>query len=94
MKKTFNLKQYIKKIAFYDDDRGHWVSQTRAWSNCYKQQSDKKKSPQEAWNTCMKEYQDCEDKGKWILDYAGAKDDGARPEFSAKTPAAQKALKK
>jgi len=90
MKKSFNLKNYVKKIAFYDDDRGYWVAQTRAWMNCYKQQSDKKKGPQDAWNTCMEEYQNTDDKGKWVLAYSGAKDDVSKPALDAKTPAAQK----
>ena len=92
MKKSFNLKQYIK-TAFYDDARGYMQGQTRAWSNCYKQQCDKKKGPQEAWNTCMEEFQKTADKGKWLLDYAGADDNAAKPELSAKTPAAQKIIK-
>jgi len=92
MKTSFNLKKFIKQ-AFYDDSRGHMQSQTRAWANCYKCQSDKNKSPQEAWNICMEEYQKSEDKGKWVLGYAGSKDEGKKPSFSAKTPAAQKIIK-
>lgn len=92
MKKSFNLKKYIKK-AFYDDVRGHMQAQTRAWQNCYKQQCDKKKQPQEAWNTCLEEYQKAENKGKWVLSYAGAKDEGIKQPASAKTPAAQKIIK-
>lgn len=93
MKKTFNLKQYIKKFAFYDDARGYWVGQTRAWMNCYKQQCDKKKGPQEAWNTCLDEYQKSANKGNWLLQYSGAKDEGSKPRLDAKTPAAQKIIK-
>jgi hypothetical protein len=92
MKKAFNLKKWMRQ-AFYDDARGHMQSQTRAWMNCYKQKCDKKKGPQEAWNTCLEEYQKTENKGKWMLDYAGAKDEGSKPSFSAKTPAAQKIIK-
>lgn len=85
----FNLKQYIKK-AFYDDSRGHMQTQSRAWMNCYKQQCDKKKGPQEAWNACMEEYQTSEDKGKWLTTYGADKEEGAKPYLDAKTPAAQK----
>ena len=92
MKQSFNLKKYIKK-AFYDDARGHMQSQTRAWQNCYKQQCDKKKGPQEAWNICLEEYQKTADKGKWMLSYSGAKDEGTKINFDAKTPAAQKIIK-
>ena len=92
MKKAFNLKQYIK-TAFYEGAQGYMKDQTRAWQNCYKQQCDKKKGPQEAWTTCMEEYQKADNKGKWTLGYSGAKDEGAKPDFSAKTPAAQKIIK-
>jgi hypothetical protein len=92
MNKIFNLKQYTIK-AFYDDDRGLMQGQTRAMQNCYKQQCDKKKQPQEAWNTCLEEYNKTEDKGKWVLNYAGAKDEGVKQPLSVKTPAAQKIIK-
>jgi len=72
MKKVFNLKQYVKK-AFYDDSRGYWNSQTRAWQNCYKQKCNGKVGPQDAWNSCLEEYQKTENKGKWLLDYSGSK---------------------
>ena len=93
MKQSFNLKKYIKK-AFYDDARGHMMGETRAWMNCYKQQCDKKKGPQEAWNICLEEYQKTAEKGKWLMNYGANKEKGAKPEFSAKTPAAQKITKK
>jgi len=93
MKQTFNLKKYIKQ-AFYDDARGYMQTQSRAWMNCYKQQCDKKKNPQEAWNICLEEYQEAEDKSKWITSYGADKDEGAKPRFDAKTPAAQKIIKK
>jgi len=92
MNKTFNLKKCIKK-AFYEGAQGYMVGQTRAWMNCYKQKSDAKKGPQEAWNSCMEEYQKEANKSKWLMNYSGAKDDGAKPELSAKTPAAQKIIK-
>lgn len=92
MKTSFNLKKYVKK-AFYDGASGCMLGQTRAWMNCYKQQSDKKKGPQEAWNTCMEEYQKTADKGKWLLNYGADKEEGAKPQLSAKTPAAQKIIR-
>ena len=91
MKKSFNLKKYIK-TAFYDDARGYMQSQTRAWMNCYKQQCDNKKQPQEAWNTCLEEYQKTANKGKWLMDYGADKNTQSKLP-SAKTPAAQKIIK-
>jgi len=93
MKKSFNLKKYIKK-AFYDDGRGYMNAQTRSWQNCYKAKSDKGSQPQEAWNDCMKEFQEASDKSKWLINYGADKDEGAKPYNNAKTPAAQKIIKK
>ena len=89
MKQSFNLKKYIKK-AFYDDARGYMQGQTRAWMNCYKQQCDKKKGPQDAWNTCMEEFQKTAEKDRWLLNYGADKDEGTKPYVDAKTPAAKK----
>jgi hypothetical protein len=88
---AFNLKKYIKK-AFYDDARGHMQGQTRAMQNCYKQQCDKKKQPQEAWNNCIEEYNKAANKGKWLMDYGADKNTQSKSP-SAKTPAAQKIIK-
>lgn len=93
MDKIFNLKKCIKK-AFYEDGRGYMLTQSRAWMNCYKSKSDQKKGPQDAWNTCMEEYQKTADKGKWLLNYGADKEEGDKPRLDAKTPAAQKIIKK
>jgi len=93
MNKAFNLQKYIK-TAFYEDGRGYWNAQTRSWMNCYKCKSDEGKQPQEAWNICLNEYQAAIDKSDWVLSYTGAKDGGAKPYLDAKTPAAQKIIKK
>ena len=69
MKRSFNLKKYIKK-AFYDDDRGYWNKQTRAWMNCYKSNLDDGKSPHDAWNGCLESYQTANEKADWALKYA------------------------
>ena len=87
MIKTFNLRKHIKK-AFYEDGRGYWNTQTRSWMNCYKCQSDSGKGPQEAWNNCLEEYQNHEDKGKWVMNYSSV--DTGQKRFDAKTPAAKK----
>ena len=92
MKKAFNLKRHMKK-AFYEDDRGYWTRETRSWQNCYKCKSDEGKAPQAAWDECLKEYQEANDKADWVLSYTGAKDGGTRPYFDSKTPAAQKIIK-
>lgn len=92
MKKVFNLRQYIK-TAFYEDSRGYWSRQTRSWQNCYKCKSDKGIAPQKAWNECLSEYQGAIDKSEWALSYTADKEDGPKPYFDAKTPAAQKISK-
>jgi hypothetical protein len=92
MKTVFNLKKYIK-TAFYEDDRGYWNKQTRSWMNCYKCKSDKGIAPQKAWDECLSEYQQANDKAEWVLSYTGVTDDIPKERPSAKTPAAQKILK-
>ena len=91
MKKVFNLKTYIKE-AFYEDVRGYWTGQSRAWMNCYKLKSDEGTAPQEAWNSCLGEYQKSMDKADWVLNYTATDDDAPKPYNDAKTPAAQKIL--
>lgn len=92
-KTTFNLKKYVK-LAFYDDARGYWNNQTRAWNNCYKLKSDKGMQPQAAWDNCLRDYQSSADRSKWVLSYTSDQDDSPKPYFSAKTPAAEKIIKK
>ena len=92
MKKSFNLKTFVKK-AFYDDNRGAMQGQTRCMQNCYKQKYDEKISPQEAWQKCLDEYNTASNKGKWILDYASDKDTGNKERPDGKTPAAAKIKK-
>ena len=81
------------KTAFYEGNRGYWNAQSRSYMNCYKCKSDEGMQPQAAWNECLEEYQGALDKADWVLSYTGAKDDGPRPYFDAKTPAAQKIVK-
>jgi hypothetical protein len=93
MEKTvFNLQKYIKK-AFYEDDRGYWNMGSRAWPNCLKSKMDKdKKGPQEAYESCLKEYNEA-NRAKWLLTYSGGYDDINNPNEDEGTPAALK-LKK
>ena len=93
MKTVFNLSKFVKQ-AFYEDDRGYWTMQGRAWKNCYKKKSDEGMQPQEAWNSCLGEYQGFENKAKWSLSYTSIDDRGTKPYFNAKTPAVEKLLKK
>ena len=96
MKKSFNLQKYIK-TAFYEDVRGYWNGQSRAWMNCYKLKCDKGMEPQAAWNGCLADYQKSASKSTWVLDYASDKiDKNDRPYLDnkdSKTPAAQKIIK-
>jgi len=54
--KTFNLRKQIKK-AFYEDVRGYWNKQTRAWMNAYKEKRENGMGPHDAWTSCLEEYQ-------------------------------------
>lgn len=86
----FNLKAHLLKTAFYEDVRGYWNTQRRAWMNCYKCKSDDGKGPQDAWNTCLDEYQKSTVNSDWALEYGGNKDGGKKPYLDSKTPFAQK----
>lgn len=55
MRKTFNLKSYMKH-AFYEDVRGYMMKQERAWMDEYKSRVEKGLSPQEVWDSCLKDY--------------------------------------
>ena len=55
MKKTFNLKSYMKH-AFYEDVRGYMMKQERAWMDKYKEKVDSGMEPQKAWESCLEEY--------------------------------------
>ncbi len=70
MIKAFNLKQYTKK-AFYEGAQGYMKPQTRAWQNCYKCKSDEGKGPQDAWNECLKEYQEA-GSSNWAVKYSSS----------------------
>jgi len=69
MKKvTFNLSKFLKK-AYYDDGKGLMQTQTRSFMNCSKQKMDSGSGAQEAFFTCLKEYQDLSG-GEWKFKYA------------------------
>lgn len=68
MKNSFNLKSF-RKQAFYDSARGLMQTQTRAWQNCSKAKMEKGMGAQEAWNSCLEEYQKTSG-GDWALKYA------------------------
>ena len=93
---TFNLKKYMK-TAFYEDVRGYWNGQSRAWMNCYKLKCDNGMGPQKAWDGCLKDYQEAIDKSTWVLSYTSDKiKENDRPylgDKASKTPAAQKIVK-
>ena len=88
-KNTFNLQGFLKK-AFYEDVRGYWVAQGRAQQNCYKCKSDEGVGPQEAWQSCLEEYNTASDKNTWVLDYSSDIEDKESPRLDAKTPSVTK----
>jgi len=69
MKHSFNLNKFLKK-AYYEDGKGLMQTQGRSWSNCSKQKMDSGMGAQEAWQTCLKEYQTLAG-GEWKFKYAG-----------------------
>jgi hypothetical protein len=92
MNKSFNLSKFMK-TAFYDDGRGNLNMQTRAWNNCRKHKCDDGADPQDAWDSCLREYQSANSKSDWILSYTSAQGCVAeRPDL--KTPAAKEITSK
>jgi len=90
MEKNFNLKKYYTKTAFYEGSRGYWNALTRGFSNCYKRKSDEKLGPQDAWNSCLEEFQTSEAQAKWKESYSSDNDDAPVAYHDAKTPAVTK----
>ena len=69
MQKIFNLNRFLKK-AFYDDVRGYATRNQRCFENCIKLKINKDKlTRQEAYDSCIKEYNTME-KEKWVQLYA------------------------
>jgi len=91
MKKSFNLNTFRKK-AFYEGIQGYWNDQTKACQVCYKYKYDEGKTPQEAWQECIEEYNTAADKAEWLKKICGQQKD--KNVQSAKTPAAQKIIDK
>ena len=68
---TFNLSQWIAKRANYEGAQGYMQAQTRAWMNCCRDKmSGKNASAQEAWQSCLDEYQKGEGREDWVGKYA------------------------
>lgn len=85
MSKVFNLQKFYKK-AYYDDVRGYWNRNSRAWPNCLKEKMDGKgKSKQDAYNECLKEFNTW-DKGKWLLTYSECYADSGEERIDHATP--------
>jgi hypothetical protein len=68
MSKTFNLSKFMK-TAYYDDGKGLMQTQSRSWANCSKQKMDSGMGAQEAWQSCLKEYQTLGG-GEWKFKYS------------------------
>jgi hypothetical protein len=65
---TFNLNKFVKK-AFNDDGRGLMLGLSRSWMNAYRSKLNDGMNPQEAWFSCLEEFQ--KDSGKdWTLNHA------------------------
>ena len=71
MKTSFNLKNF-RKHAYYDDGRGLTQEMTRACMNCQKEKREKGIGAQEAWFSCIDEYNN-QKNGEWSLKYASHK---------------------
>lgn len=68
MKKAFNLKTF-RKQAFYEGSKGQIHTQSRCMMNCYKIKMEKGSSAQEAWQSCVDEYNNAKE-NDWALKYS------------------------
>ena len=66
MKKTFNLKNFLEKKAYYEGVQGYMVAETRAWQNCVRCKMKDGKGAQESWESCLDEYQKMAGTTDWI----------------------------
>ena len=70
MNKTFNLKTYLEKTAFYEGAQGYMQAQTRAWMNCVRARLASGEGPQDCWMGCLEEYQKGDGRIEWVQKYA------------------------
>ena len=75
---TFNLQKHLDKIAkelptltkqserSYEGVQGYFVAQTRSWQNCSRKKMLKGSTAQEAWQSCLDEYQKMDDNIDWV----------------------------
>jgi hypothetical protein len=68
MKTSFNLSKFLK-TANYEDGKGLIMKQTRCYSNCQKAKLESGMGAQEAWNSCLEEFQKSSG-SEWALKYS------------------------
>ena len=72
MSKTFNLKKYLEKQAsnYSEGAQGYFLAQTRAWMNCTKIKLEAGMGAQEAWQSCLEDYEKSDGTLGWVGKYA------------------------
>jgi len=69
-KTTFNLKKSgLDKRAFYDGAKPAMMK-ARQFANCQKAKLDSGMEAQEAWESCLEEYQNASKKANWAMKYS------------------------
>lgn len=71
MKKLiFNLKESGFDKQAMNDGAKPGMMKARQFANCQKLKLDQKMDPQEAWESCLKEYQEKKNKSDWAKQYS------------------------
>lgn len=76
----FNLKKFLKKQASYEGAQGYFSAQSRAWCNCFRDKLRSSKKPQQAWESCLEEYDKAGGNAPWALKYAAKNSAGLQKE--------------
>ena len=64
----FNLKNYLEKKAFYEAAQGYIHGQTRAWQNCVRKKLNAGVGANDAWESCLEDFNKLGNKSDWIAD--------------------------
>lgn len=69
----FNLARYLAKRANYEGAQGYAKGQRLAWMNCVRCGMQNNKTPHEAWQSCLEEYQKKGNTLEWVADHLAEK---------------------
>jgi hypothetical protein len=69
-KRTFNFKKAVLNKKAYNDGAKPGMMKSRQFANCQKAKVEGGMSAQEAWQSCLEEYQVSKSKATWAKNYS------------------------